>query len=115
MAIGNYAYKFLLHHCAFVRKSACGSTKVSRSHGRASTQGHYIYMSMSNPLLGKVLECKTESGNLQDRYAVAVQRRKTVFGHGKYWQLALCFSKELEEFAVRLLELGAFQSMHALC
>ena len=28
-----------------------------------------------------ILECKIESGNLQDRYAV--QRRKTVVGHGK--------------------------------
>ena len=31
--------------------------------------------------MGEVLECKIESGNLQDRYAVAVQRRKTIVGH----------------------------------
>ena len=42
-----------------------------------------MYKSTSTPLLGEVLECKIESGNLQDRYAVAVQRRKTVVGHGK--------------------------------
>ena len=82
-AIGNCAYKFLLRHCAFVRKSACGLTEVSRSPGRVSTRGHHIYKSTSTPLLGEVLECKIESFNLQDRYALAVQRRKTVVGHGK--------------------------------
>ena len=65
MAIGNCAYKFLLRHL----------------HGGVSTRGHHIYKSTSTPLLGEVLECKIESGNLQDRYAV--QRRKTVVGHGK--------------------------------
>ena len=80
MAIGNCAYKFLLRHRAFVRKSARGLTEVSQNHQRVSTQGHHIYKSTSTPLLGEVLECKIESGNLQDRYAVAVQRRKTVVG-----------------------------------
>ena len=83
MAIGNCAYKFLLRHHAFVRKSARGLTEVSRNHQRVSTRGHHIYNSTSTPLFGEVLECKIESGNLQDRYAVAVQRRKTVVGHGK--------------------------------
>ena len=83
MAIGNCAYKFLLRHRAFVRKSARGLTEVSRSHGRVSTRGHHIYKNTSTPLLGEVLEYKIESGNLQDRYAVAVQHRKTVVGHGK--------------------------------
>ena len=116
LAIGNCAYKFLLRHRAFVRKSAHGLTEVSRSHGRVSTRGHHVYKNTSTPLLGEVLEYKIESGNLQDRYAVAVQRRKTVVGHGKKnRQLARCFSKEQEEFSVRLLELGVFQTMHALC
>ena len=116
MATGNCAYKFLLRHRAFVRKSAHGLTEVSRSHGRVSTRGHHVYKNTSTPLLGEVLEYKIESGNLQDRYAVAVQRRKTVVGHRKKnRQLARCFSKEQEEFAVRLLELGVFQTMHALC
>ena len=83
LAIGNCAYKFLLRHRAFVRKSAHGLTEVSRSHGRVSTRGHHIYKSTSTLLLGEVLECKIESGNVQDRYAVAVQRRKMVVGHGK--------------------------------
>ena len=83
LAIGNCAYKFLLRHRPFIRKSARGLTEVSRSHGRVSTRGHHIYKSTSTPLLGEVLECKIESGNVQDRYAVAVQRRKTVVGHGK--------------------------------
>ena len=38
-----------------------------------------MYKSTSTPLLGEVLECKKDSGNLQDRYAVAVQRKKTVW------------------------------------
>ena len=67
LAISNCVYKFLLRHL----------------HGGVSIRGHHIYKSMSTPLLGEVLECKIESGNLQDRYAVAVQRRKTVVGHGK--------------------------------
>ena len=83
LAIGNCAYKFLLCHRAFVRKSTRGLTEASRSHGRVSTQGHHIYKSTSTLFLGEVLECKIESGNVQDRYAVAVQRRKTVVGHGK--------------------------------
>ena len=76
LAIGNCAYKFLLRHRAFVRKSARGLTEVSRNHGRVSTRGHHIYKSTSTPLLGEVLECKIESGNLQDRYAVAVHSQE---------------------------------------
>ena len=75
--------KFLLRHRTFVRKSTRGLTEASRSHGRVSTRGHHIYKSTSTPLLGEVLECNIESGNVHDRYAVAVQRRKTVVGHGK--------------------------------
>ena len=60
LAIGNGAHKFLLRHRAFIRKSARGSTEVSRSHGRVSTRGHHIYKSTSTPLLGAVLECKIE-------------------------------------------------------
>ena len=40
---------------------------------------------------------------------------KRLLGMEKYRQLARCFSKEPDEFAVRLLELDVFQSMHALC
>ena len=75
LAIGNCAYNFLLRHL----------------HGGVSTRGHHIYKSTSTPLLGKVLECKIESGNLQDRYAV--QRRKTVVGHGK---ISVAFSSFLQ-------------------
>ena len=32
-------------------------------------------------MLGEVLQRKIESGNVQDRYAVSVQRRNTVVGH----------------------------------
>ena len=63
MAIGNCAYKFLLRHRAFVRKSAHGLTEVSRSHGRVSTRGHHVYKNTSTSLLGEVLEYKIESGN----------------------------------------------------
>ena len=83
LVIGNCAYKFLLRHHAFVRKSTHGLTEVSRNHQRVSTQGHHIYKSTSTSFFGEVLECKIECGNLQYRYAVAVQRRKMVVAHGK--------------------------------
>ena len=62
-----HAARFLLLTAChtFVRKSARGLTEVSRNLGRVSTRGHHIYKSTSTPLLGEVLECKIESGNLQ--------------------------------------------------
>ena len=122
LAIGNCAYRFLLRHCVFIssiwlliRKSARGSIKVqrpSRSHGRVSTIKLCSRPSQNawTPLLGEVLQCKIESGNVQDRYALVFQRKHAVVGHvpSKYRQLAHYSSKEPEESAVRLLKLGIF-------
>ena len=63
------------------------------------------------PFLGEVLQCKIESSNIQDRYAVVVQCKHTVVGHvpSKYRQLARYSSKKPEESTVQLLKLGVFQ------
>ena len=75
-------------------KSTRGLIEVqrpSRSHGRVSTRKLCSRPSQNawTPLLGEGLQCKIESGNVQDRYAVVVQRKHTVVGHvpSKYQQL----------------------------
>ena len=123
LTIGSCAYRFLLRHRVFmssiwllIRKSARGLIEVqrpSRSHGRVSTRKLCSKPSQNawTPLLGEVLQCKIEGGNIQDRYAVVVQRKHAVVKHvpSKYRQLACYSSKEPEESTVRLLKLGVFQ------
>ena len=106
---------YILRIVWLIRKSARGSIKVqrpSRSHGRVSTIKLCSRPSQNawTPLLGEVLQCKIESGNVQDRYALVFQRKHAVVGHvpSKYRQLAHYSSKEPEESAVRLLKLGIF-------
>ena len=88
----------------FVQKSSRGSTEVSQSHGRVSTRGHHIYKSTSTPLLGEVLECNIEVVTSRIAMQWQFSAGKRLLGMAKYQQLAHCFSKEPEEFTVRLLE-----------
>ena len=44
-------------------------------------RGHHVYKTMWTPSLGEVLQCRIESGNAKDPYAVAVTRRNIIVGH----------------------------------
>ena len=46
-----------------------GTTTLS-----SCVRGHHVYKDVWDPVIGEKLECCRESGNVQDRYAVAVVR-----------------------------------------
>ena len=46
-----------------------GKTTIS-----SCVRGHHVYKDVWDPMIGEKLDCRRESGNVQDRYAVAVVR-----------------------------------------
>ena len=44
-------------------------------------RGHDVYKTTWTPSLGEVLQCRIESGNAEDPYAVTVTRRNIIVGH----------------------------------
>ena len=44
-------------------------------------RGYHIYKQIWQAAVGEALECKWETHNLRDRYAVAVKEMETVIGH----------------------------------
>ena len=100
MAIRNCTYKFLLYHCAHMVRLKL--VKVMEEFQLEAIT--YMYKSTSTPLLGEVLECKIEVVTSRIAMQWQFSAGKRLLGMAKYRQLAHCFSKEPEEFTVRLLE-----------
>ena len=44
-------------------------------------RGYHIFRTIWDAVIGKSLQCVQEVGNVEDRYAVAIQRGDTVVGH----------------------------------
>ena len=61
-------------------------------------RGHHIYKRTWTPTIGDVLTCERETGNTEDRYAVAVLRLRL-----RYWP---CTYKILATFALAELKLA---------
>ena len=61
-----------------VRKSF---TMTERFETNSCVRGFHIYKDRWVPVIGKWFECKRESGNLRDRYAVAICKDDEMVGH----------------------------------
>ena len=44
-------------------------------------RGHHIYKSVWTPVLGEELECRKETNNSSDPYAIAVLKTAAIVGH----------------------------------
>lgn len=44
-------------------------------------RGFHVYQDVWAPVIGEILICQRETGNLEDRYAVAVYKSEEVVGH----------------------------------
>jgi len=57
----------------------------------SSVCGYHYYQDIWVPVIGEELECEQESGNLHDRYAVAVLKAEVIVGHVPRKISTLCF------------------------
>ena len=53
-------------------------------------RGYHVYQERWVPVIGERLECKRESGNPRDRYAVAVCKGDEIVGHVPRYISTLC-------------------------
>ena len=53
-------------------------------------RGFHVYQDVWNPIIGKVLACRRQTTNIEDRYAIAVYKAEEVVGHVPRKILFLC-------------------------